>query len=478
MNTVAKIVSAAACAVFCAAAGFSADGDAASFSGVVTLMRPIDDYFFMRADDGSDWRVSMDGKPKQRLKPGDLISVDGVLEKLRNRHTTRLFSADVRKTGRDESSIPPPVEMTPRELWEIPEGSIVPSWYARSVAVTGLVHDFWRRDNMLAVVLEGGGRFVYAQISAPLSEHAPENFQVGARVCVRGVAVYSAKWDSEHKLAGFENVCLLSPGMDSLNVLSHPPFWTPGRLAAVIGALLGVLAVFGFWVLALRRAVAKQARHIEKAIRSRVVAEATMRERFRLASELHDGFQQLLASCSYRLAAAINYMKDGASREEILERLAGIGTAINQTQAGLRSALWSLNEEADGPARFSGLVRYAAGRLAYWDKVVSFEFTGKETPIARRHAGSLLMLLQEAVANAMRHGRATSVRVHVEFAEGELVVTIADNGCGFAPDSPEIAAKRGIGLKGMRERTAAMGGTFVIESAPGKGTTITVRMPL
>ena len=266
--------------------------------------------------------------------------------------------------------------------------------------------------------------------------------------------------------------------MDSLMVLSHPPFWTSGRLAAVIGALLGVLAVFGFWVLALRRAVAKQARQIEKAIRSRVVAEATMRERFRLASELHDGFQQLLAGCSYRLAAAINYLKDGSSREEVLERLAGIGTAINQTQAGLRSALWSLNEEAEGPARFSGLVRYAAGRLAYWDKVVSFEFTGKETPIARRHAGSLLMLLQEAVANAMRHGRATSVKVHVEFAEGELAVTIADNGCGFVPDSPEIAAKRGIGLKGMRERTAAMGGIFAIESAPGEGTTITVKMPL
>ena len=103
---------------------------------------------------------------------------------------------------------------------------------------------------MLAVLLEGGGRFVYAQISAPLSEHAPENFQIGARVCVRGAAVYSAKWDAEHKLAGFENVCLLSLGMDSLKVLSHPPFWTPGRLAAVIGALLGVLAVFGFWVLA------------------------------------------------------------------------------------------------------------------------------------------------------------------------------------------------------------------------------------
>ena len=73
MNTVAKIVSAAACAVLCAAAGFSADGDAASFSGVVTLMRPIDDYFFMRADDGIDWRISMDGKPKQRFEPGDLI---------------------------------------------------------------------------------------------------------------------------------------------------------------------------------------------------------------------------------------------------------------------------------------------------------------------------------------------------------------------------------------------------------------------
>ena len=84
------------------------------------------------------------------------------------------------------------------------------------------------------------------------------------------------------------------------------------------------------------------------------------------------------------------------------------------------------------------------------------------------------MILQESVGNAIRHGRATRVKVHVAFGEDGLVLTVEDNGCGF--DTAEHA--RGLGLGGMDDRAKALGGTFRIESAAGRGSKVIVEVPI
>jgi signal transduction histidine kinase len=82
-------------------------------------------------------------------------------------------------------------------------------------------------------------------------------------------------------------------------------------------------------------------------------------------------------------------------------------------------------------------------------------------------------VVQEAVTNALRHARATTIRVRLMSLGGELLLEVADDGAGFDP----ATTTGGFGLTGMRERAELLGGALAVVSAPGRGTTITLRVP-
>jgi len=134
-----------------------------------------------------------------------------------------------------------------------------------------------------------------------------------------------------------------------------------------------------------------------------------------------------------------------------------------------------MTEESEGPQNLSGLVKYAAGRLAHWQGVVNFEFRGEERHVPRTLTGEILMCLQEAVGNAIRHGGATDVKVVFSFRREGLVILVRDNGCGFDPTSVESSGH--LGLRSMRERAERHGGTMKITSEIGAGTIVVVRLP-
>jgi len=82
-------------------------------------------------------------------------------------------------------------------------------------------------------------------------------------------------------------------------------------------------------------------------------------------------------------------------------------------------------------------------------------------------------VVQEAVNNAVKHAGAEDVAVSVREADGMITVRVRDEGSGFDP----AATSGGFGLVGMRERVESLGGALAIESAPGGGTTLIVRLP-
>jgi signal transduction histidine kinase len=89
-------------------------------------------------------------------------------------------------------------------------------------------------------------------------------------------------------------------------------------------------------------------------------------------------------------------------------------------------------------------------------------------------AGNLLLIVQEAVYNALRHGRPANVHVTVsdEPATQSIRVEVRDDGRGFAVGNAEGVEQGHFGLHGMRERAERLGGTLAIESSPGSGTTV------
>ncbi len=87
----------------------------------------------------------------------------------------------------------------------------------------------------------------------------------------------------------------------------------------------------------------------------------------------------------------------------------------------------------------------------------------------------LFRIFQESLTNISRHAKATKVIVSLQQRNGQLTLTIEDDGQGF--DRGKIGAKQTLGIVGMRERCGMMGGKYAIQSAPGKGTTVTVTVP-
>jgi signal transduction histidine kinase len=91
------------------------------------------------------------------------------------------------------------------------------------------------------------------------------------------------------------------------------------------------------------------------------------------------------------------------------------------------------------------------------------------------HATTLFRVLQESLTNVARHSNATQVEVVLEREGEEVVLTVRDNGRGFSPGDP--VHPNSFGLVGLRERAALMSGRVEIESAPGAGTRIEMRLP-
>lgn len=439
------------CLVFAAMAVSGAD-----IEGVVTFHRHPDSYFFLQTASGAVWRVQRDVN-EPRVEVGDIVSAGGY--DIKGIVTPRFKADVVRMLGHDPSRLPKPEWVSIGELLLDPiMNTNVVNRYGRIVTSQGVVRDVNRRQTFMQLSVGSEAGIIQATVPFAFDRPTPEDLRIGASVRVTGIYVYGSVRDPESgKWTGIETPSILAASDADLVVVSSAPFWTPAKLWVLIGGILLFAAALVFWVKS----------------REKAKADAVQRERLRLSRDLHDGFQQLLAGSMFRLEAAMNLLpEDAADAREQLEK---VSDSLYHTQTGLRAALWSMTEESEGPQNLSGLVKYAAGRLAHWQGVVRFEFRGEERHVPRALTGEILMCLQEAVGNALRHGGATDIKVVFSFRREELVISVRDNGCGFDPESVEGAGH--LGLRSMRERAERHGGTMKITSELGAGTIIVVRLP-
>ncbi len=303
----------------------------------------------------------------------------------------------------------------------------------------------------------------------------------GSLVELTGVATIVHSADSPLpefiRAVGME-LLLRSPA--DVRVIKAPSWWNAKRLWFALLSSAVVLAVAMTWVSLLRRTVKRQSLHIEQALRTHRDAEleheAAKRERLRLAGDLHDGVHQLLNAAYYRLESVANL----APRDSVaaLPHVHAAQKILNRSQHEMRSLMWGIHEMSKEPPDFAELLTQALAGMDHWP-VDFVEVTSKGEPAAvpARAAGSLLLLSQEAVENALRHGRATRVQVHVFFTTEVLELAIHDNGCGFDPKLPQPSPQGGLGLGSMRRRVDELAGTFNLASTLGKGTTLRIILP-
>ena len=105
---------------------------------------------------------------------------------------------------------------------------------------------------------------------------------------------------------------------------------------------------------------------------------------------------------------------------------------------------------------------------------VSGNFSGNLGSLADPHRTCVFRVVQEALTNCARHSGASSIAVDVKGENRGVTVSASDNGVGISPESRTL----GLGLRGLEERASELNGTLTVESAPGKGTTLKLWIPV
>jgi two-component system, NarL family, sensor histidine kinase LiaS len=200
--------------------------------------------------------------------------------------------------------------------------------------------------------------------------------------------------------------------------------------------------------------------------RERATADARAAERARIAREIHDAISQHLFGLRM-IAAGMRRADPGNQQASAIEQIS------EEALRDMQMLLVELGpDRVDGAGLAPALQEICA---AYRDRlgvVVQTRLDNLTVPPPVEHA--LLRITQEACTNAVRHGHARRLAVSLARQDGHVELAVRDTGTGFDPATPH----RGSGLTHIRERTAELGGTVDIDSAPGRGATLTVRVPV
>ena len=199
----------------------------------------------------------------------------------------------------------------------------------------------------------------------------------------------------------------------------------------------------------------------------REILEVSNREQRRIGHDLHDGVCQQLAAIAYRMEIMADQLQEkGMAESSEVER---IGNLVNETitqTRGVARGLFPVRLEENGLV--SAIEEFAANTESLFK--IQCQFLCDKSFIAVDSAVSLHLyyIIQEAVVNAVKHGKATSIFISIMPDGDHFVLTIRDNGTGFQPPG----SSTGMGIRIMRYRSSVIGSTLDLKSAPGQGTQI------
>lgn len=215
----------------------------------------------------------------------------------------------------------------------------------------------------------------------------------------------------------------------------------------------------------------------EELLRRLVTAQEE--ERHRIARELHDQMGQYLAALMIGLKLLGNSLESHPSANSNIAQLQELTLSFSQEMR--RLALELRPSALDDLGLQTALINYLDEWSERYKIKIDFHSNGlNKQRLPLEIETTLYRVIQEALTNIQKHSQARRVSIILENRKGRVMAVLEDNGVGFdveaALNAP--AAERRLGLRGMRERVEAVGGTFEIESTPDVGTTIVARIPV
>jgi signal transduction histidine kinase len=207
---------------------------------------------------------------------------------------------------------------------------------------------------------------------------------------------------------------------------------------------------------------------------------AVLEERQRLAREIHDTLAQGFTSIVMHLEAAEQSLPGEVAT--VQQHLDQARRTARESLGQARRLVWALRPER---LERASLPEALARVIAQWEEesgiVADVTTTGTAFPLHPEVEVTLLRATQEALTNVRKHAQASQVTVTLSYMGDMVVLDVQDDGLGFDPmrirTPPAAQATGGFGLTAMRERAEQLGGTLLVESGPGQGTTLVVEIP-
>jgi signal transduction histidine kinase len=200
-------------------------------------------------------------------------------------------------------------------------------------------------------------------------------------------------------------------------------------------------------------------------------------ERNRIASDCHDTLMVGLAAISWQLEATAKLLVDSDDRTTRVSQSCDLARKmVAHCQAEARRIIWDLRDSNEITNTLShALSRALTANCVRENLDISFEVEGNEIPIAPAAVHHLVCIGQEAVTNSIRHSGCTKIQVRLLYETESLILTIRDNGGGFHFMDPGVRTAH-FGILVMQERTRKLGGSFHINSSPGAGTEVFLKV--
>ena len=354
---------------------------------------------------------------------------------------------------------PEPVKLNLDAPWEQFDGTVV--------TTDAKLLNRQAQPDGLRLMLQHGDVFFDADVAAGAAAERMLSIPLNSEVQVTGIGLVRSGglWQIPQSFR-----MLLRVPQDVV-VLTTPSWWNSRHTVWLLGITGGILMVVLVWMVVLGRRLQEQMEIIRQKLRSGAVLE----ERNRIARELHDTLEQELAGITMQLDLAADCFQQAPSVAQHALQTARDMSRHSMIEA--RRSVWDLRCQLleDGDL-VSALARIVEPLVPHEQTKVDFKIVGTPVRLPGPVEINLLRIGQEAVANAVKHGRATHVAIELSYAPESVCLTVSDDGQGFAASQSSPTGH--FGLLDMHERAQSMGSHLQVESEPGTGTRIAVEVPV
>lgn len=339
------------------------------------------------------------------------------------------------------------------------------------IRVEGTLVGQHKEEDALVLQIQTHSHLFLARVASP----GPlRSLRLGSKLSL--TAIYSSEAPGELS-SGNAHFELLVNGFWDVSVISEPSWWTLQRLLFAIGMLAVTLLLAVVWIALLRREVAQRTLQLQHEIQERERAErqqAVEAERIRIARDLHDDLGSSLTEINF-LASSGQRPRSGDQSQPVLFK--AIAEKARALVGALDVIVWAV-DPADNSLQ--SLADYLSGYTRDYLSNSSMHCRFKipvsvpDVTLDGQIRHEVLMVVKETLNNIVRHADATEVEFQMNIADSTLEICIVDDGKGFDPSNEGA----GHGLKNHLARLARIGGSCHIESRPGSGTNVRIRLPV